>query len=378
MMPFPIKIVKRTKLRIFVQIIDLAMGKYSFNEQQIERLKATSMRDILSAEGLDTTHTRGGLFYSPFRERERTPSFHIDDVNHVWFDHGNPTCGIDGRHGGGVIDFVRLLKNCSFMDALMYLCRFNPGVVPGLRFPKIHVYSRESDTIVSVAGKGDDTYVGTAIDDVRERFSDRRLVDYASSRYVTRRILESVFREVWYTVTYVERGTGEEKTSSRKAIGLRNVRGGWMLRYPSKYAKGGKRSTGGGFSALDREGNNLLLEDLAPSCGNVVVFEGMFDFASWMVRSRPDGIPGDVDVVVLNSVANAQAALPFVTAHARAFLLLDNDKAGSDCTELVAAACREADCRAVDQRKAYAEYNDYSDYHTALSRGRGDDEKTDN
>lgn len=348
------------------------MGKFSFTVQQIERLKATSMRDILSAEGLDTAHTRGGLFYSPFRSRERTPSFHIDDVNHVWFDHGNPTCGVDGRHGGGVIDFVRLLKGCTYEEALLYLCRYNPGVVPGLRMPKIHIYAREDDTIVSVGSSGDGTYVGTVIDDARSRFADYRLLDYAASRCCTRRVLESVFCEVHYTVTYVEQGTGEEKTSSRRAIGLRNVRGGWMLRYPSKNPKGGKRSTGGGFSALSSDGRNLLLDELKASCCNIVVFEGMFDFASWMVRNRPDGVPGDVDVVVLNSVANAQAALPFITAHARVFLLLDNDTAGSSCTDLIKAACEQAGCKAVDQRRGYADYNDYNDYHTALSRGGSD------
>ncbi len=343
------------------------MEKYSFTKQQIERLKATSMRDILSAEGLDTAHTRGGLFYSPFRTRERTPSFHIDDVNHVWFDHGDPTCGVGGHRGGGVIDFVRILKGCSYVEALLYLCRYNPGVVPGLRVPKIHVYAREDDTIVSVAGSSDDAYLGTTVDEARPSFSDARLVAYAASRFVTRRVLEAVFREVHYTVRYAERGTGEEKASQRRAIGLRNVGGGWMLRYPSRYAKGGKRSTGGGFSAVASDGRNLLRDDLAPSCGNVIVFEGMFDFASWMTRNRPAGVPRDVDAVILNSVSNAQAAMPFITSHARVYLFLDNDEAGSACTDLVMAACREAGVLCVDQRKGYAGYNDYGDWHSAMS-----------
>lgn len=338
------------------------MGKQIFTDDQIRRLKSTSMRDILSAEGLDTAHTRGGLFYSPFRSRERTPSFHIDDVNHVWYDHGSSV-----RKGGDVIDFVRALKGCSVMDALLYLCRFNPGVVPGLRVPKIHVYSREDDVIVSVAGACDDAYLGTTIDDARPVFSDRKLIDYAASRFVTRRVLDSVFREVHYTVRYAERGTGEEKASSRCAIGLRNVGGGWMLRYPSKNPKGGKRSTGGGFSALDREGSNMLHENLAASCGNVLVFEGMFDFASWMTRNRPDGVPG-VDVVVLNSVSNAATAMPFIVSHSRVYLFLDNDKAGSDCTDLISAACVQAKVLCVDQRKGYSDYNDYGDWHSAMSR----------
>ena len=351
------------------------MGKYTFTEQQVERLKATSMRDILSAEGLDTAHTRGGLFYSPFRARERTPSFHIDDVNHVWFDHGDPTCGVDGRRGGGVIDFVRILKKCSYVEALLYLCRYNPGVVPGLRVPKIHVFAREDDTIVSIAGGSDDAYLGTTLDDARQQFSDMRLVDYAASRFVTRRVLESVFREVHYTVRYAERGTGEEKASSRCAIGLRNVGGGWMLRYPSKYAKGGKRSTGGGFSAVASDGRNLLRDDLVASCANVVVFEGMFDFASWMTRNRPAGVPRDVDAVILNSVSNAQAALPFILSHARVYLFLDNDEAGSNCTDLILGVCREAKVLGVDQRKGYAAFNDYGDWHSAMSRGSGKDDK---
>ena len=142
----------------------------SFTKEQIEQLRSTPMRDILAAEGYDTSHTRGGLFFSPFRTKETAPSFHINDERHCWFDHGDPTMRADGkggpRGGGDTIDFVRILKRCSFQEALEYLCRYNPGIVPQMRVERIAV-PRHEDTILadgsgSLAGTCTETRVTAA------------------------------------------------------------------------------------------------------------------------------------------------------------------------------------------------------------------------
>ncbi len=88
------------------------------DNNRVEILRQTSMEAILEAEGYDTRHKAKGNYHSPFRE-DKDPSFHIDEANHRWYDHGS-------GEGGDVITLVQKLKNLSFADALSYLEAFNP------------------------------------------------------------------------------------------------------------------------------------------------------------------------------------------------------------------------------------------------------------
>ena len=91
------------------------------SKQRVEILRQTSMEAILQAEGFDTMHKAKGNYHSPFR-KDNDPSFHIDEANHRWYDHGT-------GEGGDVINLVMKLKNLSFRGALDYLEKFNPDVV---------------------------------------------------------------------------------------------------------------------------------------------------------------------------------------------------------------------------------------------------------
>jgi hypothetical protein len=51
---------------------------------------------------------------SPFNPNEKTASFKIHTKNNVWYDHSI------GK-GGGIIDLVMMLNNCSFSSALSIL-----------------------------------------------------------------------------------------------------------------------------------------------------------------------------------------------------------------------------------------------------------------
>lgn len=78
------------------------------------------MEAILEAEGFDIKHKAKGNYHSPFRE-DKDPSFHIDEANHRWFDHGS-------GEGGDVITLVQKLKGLTFTEALAYLEKFNPDL----------------------------------------------------------------------------------------------------------------------------------------------------------------------------------------------------------------------------------------------------------
>ena len=339
-----------------------------YTEQQIGVLLQTSMRDILAAEGYDTSHTSGGLFFSPFREKERTPSFHIDDVRHKWFDHG------DGFSGGGdVIAFVRRLKGLDFVGACDYLCRYNPSVVPDIHVDVMKV-PRTKDRILG-GGTTRNANVEVTVDGVAPRFADGALVAYAASRGISGRVLDAVCSEVSYSVIVTDTDTGEQRRYRHRAIGFANAGGGWTLRYnPVAKRDKGKRSTGGGYSAISCRGMNMAEGHVAPSSASVVVFEGFMDYMSWLELYRRGGRPDDTDVVVLNSVSNLRQALPFILQHANVIGILDADKAGDAATALLEAECRTAAPRVrfFDKRRLILKgYKDVNDRLCAMLKENG-------
>lgn len=334
-----------------------------YSTEQIEILRQTPMRDILAAEGFDTSHTVAGLFYSPFRPKERTPSFHIDDRNHRWYDHGS-----SDRSGGDTVSFVQRLKGLGFGEALDYLCRYNPSVVPGVHVDVMTV-PNVKDRIVGNGPSGPRS-VRTVIDCVLVEFEDEVLVRYAESRGISRVILDAVCSEVHYTVHVLNDETGEVKEYRHRAIGFRNVDGGWTLRYdPVRKGDKGKRSTGGSYTVINASGANLPADSLDPSSCSVIVFEGFMDYMSWLVACRPDGAPKDADVVVLNSVANLKSALPFVLSHRNVIGMLDLDAAGNDAMNMLRSECddtvtRTGPVRFFDMRRRF--FDGYKDMNECL------------
>ena len=332
------------------------MKKYT--DRQVEILRSTSMRDILAVEGHDTTHTRGGLYFSPFRTKERTPSLHIDDANHRWFDHGAPETGVDGKRGGDTVAFVQLLKGCSFLDALGYLCRFHPDIVPNLEVEAVKV-PQMKDRIIADGSHGGD-YLGTTIVCAQNPFLDPKLIAFAQGRGVGAAMLQRYCEEVYYDMRFLVGGI--EKTIRHHAIGFPNSDGGWVLRYiPERGGDKGKRSTGGYATMFDRNGMLILSDDLYASAPSVVVFEGFMDFLSFMEDKRPGGTPDDMDVVVLNSVANLDRSLDFILMHGNVLGLLDSDASGTKTTATLAAACKTAGRRFYDRRNLLLGHKDYND-----------------
>ncbi len=319
---------------------DNAYGKAKgrrYTPSQVEVLRAVPMRDILAYEGLDTSHTNGGLFFSPFRDREHDPSLHIDDVRHRWYDHGGAALCCPGPAGGDTVSFVMRLKGLSFVGALDYLCRFCPGVVPDIEPVTVPLVR---DRIVG--GGAAHSSSTTRILSASERFTDRSLVSYAASRGIPSSVLEAACRQLEYEVSFL-REDGATVRRVYRSIGFRNSVGGWVSRYPARTAGKGKRTIGaGGPSLLDSRGTLVPLDGAAASFPSVVIFEGFMDYLSWLAKDRPACVPGDTDCIVLNSVSNVRQAEAFVVLHANIICLLDADAAGDAATEAVRAMCSEA------------------------------------
>lgn len=283
----------------------------------MESMRCTPMLEVLRDLGLDTRHTSTGLYFSPFHD-ERTPSFHIDETLHKWFDHGNRVpCQ---KAGGDVFDLVMAIKACTFPEACEYLAGLHPDL------SVMH-----DDEIIDISGRGFTSSLDhRTIDKVLPSFRAYNLKDYVQhERHIPLPLLNRYCREVHYT-NYYKNGT----SFSPYAIGFPNIDGEWALRWPSDNPKQGKLSTGQNYTVISPNGSFVNAEtlkdkDYRPSKA-VVIFEGFMDFLSWLAW-KGKSVPERADVVVLNSVtSNSTRALDYICRHSYVVNYIDTDETGNE------------------------------------------------
>lgn len=323
-------------------------AKQAYSQQDVEILKQTSMVAILADFGCSTRQFGKNMYISPFRE-ETKGSFHINDYNHVWHDFGT-------GEGGTVITLVqRLLERENRLDAdsgrayrqaLDYLASLNPTITPVTHEEMER--RREENTPSSLS------IVGFGLPNDSAGFH-RFLLDYASGeRRIPAELLSRYCRDV--------AAKTEKMTRPFHWVGFPNSYGGWAMRnnMESRMKKGAVSPaaptffTPDGRIMLDTESNtpavdrisevfsDSFVEGVAPRSNKVVVFEGFFDFLSWMAWNQIDE-PG-MDVAVLNSTSFLQAAEPFLLKHDRICTMMDADKTGREKTaELLVAVEGEND-----------------------------------
>lgn len=235
--------------------------------------------DVLVNYGKDVSFTRSGLIKSPFRD-ERTPSFHILAGGYGWVDFGDGT-------KGGVIDLVMRLEHCDRTFAVRRLAEMRNGgrlfVPSGQQASRLACLRAPALKVVPFS------YV-----------SDCTLLRYASGRGISEDVLRMYCREVAVR-------TGRSG-SVRSYIGFPNNGDGHVLR-SAVSGPGGKRCTNSAPTHLAPDG----IITAEPADYAVAVFEGFFDFLSFIERRRTDhGIIPGCDISVMNSVANLKRSLDFI------------------------------------------------------------------
>jgi hypothetical protein len=87
---------------------------FSYLSMNTKQAKAEPLHEFLGRMGYQPAHVRGNdIWYkSPFRPDERTPSFKIDQVKNIWFDHGLGA-------GGTIIDFVQHLNQTQDISRVL-------------------------------------------------------------------------------------------------------------------------------------------------------------------------------------------------------------------------------------------------------------------
>lgn len=250
------------------------------------------------------------VYHSMLRQDDNTPSFTVDDILGVWFDHGM-------RKGGNIIDFgLAYWQSFTFNEVvckLQEVCALTPTVKKATR-PRRPVKIPH--------------YI---IEEIKDPGTHPAITGYLEARGVFD-IGKATMSEIYY---YVEDQKGLKKHFF--AAGWQNENGGWEVR--NKYFKG----------CLGHKAITFIEENKK----DVAVFEGYINYLSWKCQN-PEATES---VIVLNSLALLPVGIEKAKLFSGVGLYLDRDQPGhSATTEFIKALPY-----AIDRSNAYEGFNDYND-----------------
>ena len=174
----------------------------TYTEQEKKQLHSISIIEIMAHYGKRLDHTRSGLYFSPFRD-ETNPSFHINERQNSWYDYGT-------GEGGSLFDFVCKFANISRGEVYDWLASFR-NMVPESEYREVITPILQRPTHSSKI----------VIDSASHNFTRYKLVEYATSRAISKEILEKYCEEVIYHVDSVP-------DKQYYAIGFKNNSGGYV------------------------------------------------------------------------------------------------------------------------------------------------------
>jgi hypothetical protein len=253
-------------------------------------------------------------FISPLRPTEKTPSFKVDLLKNLWYDHGL-------GQGGNALDLAaRLLNNSDIPQILAYLRSHNFGTAQTTHTQPILPFDKESENLPAAEAGG------PQITEVIY-LQHPSLIQYVEKRCIPFEIAKRWLREIHYV------------NAGRKwfALGFENDRGGYEIRSPM--FKG----------AIQPKAPTTILRNT----GQLVVFEGFMDFLSWMVLSGE--LSQHRDVLVLNSIVFVSRVEKLLTQYTQIELFLDNDDSGKRVKQEFPPHC-------IDRSIDYSNYKDLNEY----------------
>jgi DNA primase len=252
------------------------------------------------------------LYLSPLRDSDTRPSFSVNQKLGVWYDHGL------GK-GGNIIDFGVAYWKLSFQDTLVQIAQtIGQPILKSTGHKRTHAQKLPHYKIEQIKALGSTPAITAYL-------KERGIWQTAQGR----------LKEVYY---YVE----DEKTTRKHffAAGHQNETGGWEVR--NKYFKGclGHKA----LTIIEGQQNQLS------------VFEGYFNYLSWLTENEPLGT-----VIITNSAALLHQAVSKAKDFETVQLYFDNDKTGREA----AAQFKLQVPQALDQAYRYSQYNDYNEKITA-------------
>ena len=243
--------------------------------------------------------TRGGreLWYSsPLREGDKTPSFKVDTDKNLWFDHGM-------ARGGNVIDLVIEMRRVTVKEALAILESGFAGSVPAATLSLLQANKPAGEK------EKDQPSKSFSVVNVRD-VEHPALVQYVLARCISKSVSDRFLKEVRF-----------KPPGSLKQY--------FAIGFPCGAGFDARSTLFKGFVGTGKDITTLNFTDK----GTVAVFEGPFDFLSWL--SMRELVEPDCGVVILHSAALRRRAVTAISDHGfgRVSLYLDRDVAGRDAVE---------------------------------------------
>jgi DNA primase len=302
----------------------------------IAQAKCIPIGAYLERQGLTPQTSRMGgrelWYHSPIRSDDENPSFKVDTIKNLWFDHGAAT-------GGNIIDLVREICSCDVRDALQHLDRtglYSPGLAsPAVSAGISRGATRRSDTAFeSETLEGEKQKTGAF-----ELVASRPLQHPALLQYLTKRGIDyDIARAYLSEIDFKAPHSGGKYFS---------------LGYPSGDGFEARNALFKGFVGI---GKTVTFHDMKNTT-RLQVFEGFMDFLSYLSQDKPTQPIGAV--LVLNSTNLWQRALPYIDdpRFEEVRLYLDNDDAGTAATcKLFESA--QTPSKLADMRSYYEGYDD--------------------
>lgn len=302
----------------------------------IAQAKCIPIRAYLERQGLRPQKTRQGgrelWYHSPIRDGDENPSFKVDTIKNLWFDHGV-------AHGGNIIDLVRELCSCDVRDALRQLEQtrlYSPALsTPVTSAGKAYRVSHRSEASPEkLAAEGEKEKSGAFELLSQSTLQHPALLQYLTKRGIDHDIAREYLREIEFRAP--------QSAGKYFALG-----------YPSGDGFEARNALFKGFVGM---GKAVTFHD-KPGATRLQVFEGFMDFLSYLSKDKPAQPVGAV--LVLNTTNLWPRALPYLNdpRFEEVRLYLDNDAAGDAATRKLFENVDDSS-KLADMRRYYAGYED--------------------
>lgn len=302
----------------------------------IAQAKCIPLAAYLERQGLNPQKSRMGgrelWYHSPIRDGDKNPSFKVDTVKNLWFDHGAAT-------GGTILDLVRELCSCDVRDALAHLDKtglYSPALsAPTTSAGISRGAARRSDTVSENQISGGEKEKSTALELVDcKPLEHPALLQYLTKRGIDHDIARQYLSQIDFKAPH--------SAGSYFALG-----------YP---AGEGFEARNALFKGFIGTGKAVTFHD-KPEATRLQVFEGFMDFLSYLSKDKPSQPVGAV--LVLNSTNLWRRALPYINdpRFEEVRLYLDNDDAGAAASRKLFENAQDA-AKLVDMRRYYAGFED--------------------
>lgn len=310
-----------------------------------DQAKTISISSYLEqVEGIRPKNSRLGgkeLWYnSPIRQGDKTPSFKVDTILNLWFDHGL-------SKGGKIIDLVCEIRNVSVREALailensgLHYDNYTPSYTSNRNTPlfkKNTTSQKNKPAIEKEKSSSKHSHILLA----EKELDNPSLIQYLKDRQIDLKIAKKHLKEIHFKQA--------AKLVQYFALGWKNGNG-YDAR--NKYFKG-YIGTGKNISVINPQAHNEL-----------IVFEGFIDYLSYLTYLQNTKSIKEVKatVVVLNSTALKKNLTVLVSEYQfpKAYFFLDNDISGTETLDYFTEAL--TDIELVDMSHLYSEHKDFNEW----------------